>query len=47
MSAERVIRRLLVWQRDLNAVRRCKVGRRVDRRIYGKASGRLERKLFG
>ncbi len=47
MNLERVIRRLLVWRRDVNAVRRGKVGRRVARRIYGKATGRLARRLFG
>lgn len=32
---------------DVRAVRRGRVSRRVGRRIYGKASGRLARKLFG
>lgn len=41
------IYRLLRISNDLNAVRRGKVGRRVARRIYGKATGRLARRLFG
>jgi hypothetical protein len=32
---------------DLRAVRRGRVGRRIARRVYGKATGRLARKLFG
>jgi hypothetical protein len=32
---------------DLNAVQKGKVGRRVGRRLYGKGSGRLARRLFG
>jgi hypothetical protein len=47
MNLERIIRKLLVSQRDVNAVRRGKVGRRVARRVYGKVTGRLARKLFG
>lgn len=41
------IYRGLKYRNDLNAIRRGKVGRRVGRRIYGKATGRLARKLFG
>lgn len=32
---------------DVNAVKRNRVPRRIARRVYGKASGRLARKLFG
>jgi hypothetical protein len=32
---------------DYNAIRRGTVGRRVGRRVYGKATGRLARRLFG
>jgi hypothetical protein len=32
---------------DINAVSKGKVGRRIGRRLYGKATGRLARKLFG
>jgi hypothetical protein len=32
---------------DINAVKRGKVGRRIARRAYGRASSRLARKLFG
>jgi hypothetical protein len=38
--------RLLRLSNDLNAVRRGRIGRRIARRVYGKASGRLARKLF-
>jgi hypothetical protein len=47
VNLERIIRRLLVWRRDTNAARRGKVGRRIARRIYGKATGRLARRQFG
>lgn len=32
---------------DVRAVRRGRVGRRGARRAYGKATGRLARRLFG
>ena len=38
---------LLRLSNDVNAVRRGKVARRVSRRVYGKATGRLARRLFG
>jgi hypothetical protein len=38
--------KLLRLSNDLNAVRRGRVGRRIARRAYGKAAGRLARKLF-
>jgi hypothetical protein len=38
--------RLLRLSDDLNAVRRGRISRRIARRVYGKASGRLARKLF-
>lgn len=37
----------LKYSNDINAIRRGKVGRRIGRRLYGKATGRLARKLFG
>ena len=37
---------LLKYSNDINAVKKGKVGRRVGRRIYGKASGKMARKLF-
>ena len=39
--------RLLALSNDANAVRKGRVGRRIGRRIYGKAAGRLARWLFG
>jgi hypothetical protein len=43
---KRFVYRLLKWSNDVNAVRRGKVGRRAARRVYGKFTGRLARKLF-
>jgi hypothetical protein len=44
---KRLLYRLLALSNDFNAVKRGRVGRRVGRRIYGKATGRMARKLFG
>jgi hypothetical protein len=38
--------RLLRLSNDLNAVRRGRIGRRIARRAYGKATGCLARRLF-
>jgi hypothetical protein len=46
MSAKRRIYRWLKYSNDINAVRRGKVGRRVGRRVYGKATGKWARRLF-
>jgi hypothetical protein len=47
VNLERFIRKALIYRRDVNAIRRGRVGRRVARRAYGKITGRLARKLFG
>ena len=47
MSILRSVYKVLRTVNDVNAVRKGKVGRRVARRIYGKATGRLARRLFG
>ena len=54
MVNQRSIYRALKYWNDLRAVRRSietgstkPVTRRVARRVYGKATGRLARKLFG
>lgn len=47
MSLKRTLYRLLAFSNDVNAVRRGRVARRVGRRIYGRATGRLARRLFG
>jgi hypothetical protein len=47
MSFKRTMYRLLKYSNDVNAVRKNRVPRRIGRRIYGKATGRLARKLFG
>ena len=39
--------RALRTSNDVNAVRRGRVGRRITRRAYGRASGKLARKLPG
>ena len=38
--------RMLHLSNDINAVRRGRIGRRIARRGYGRATGRLARKLF-
>lgn len=38
--------RALRLSNDARAVRKRKVGRRVGRRIYGKATGQLARRIF-
>lgn len=42
-----LIYQLLRLSNDLNAVQKGRVGRRVQRRIYGRVTGRAARKLFG
>lgn len=44
---KRWIYKALAVSNDVNAVRRGRVVRRVGRRAYGKAAGRLARRLFG
>jgi hypothetical protein len=44
---KRLIYRLLALSNDVNAIRKGKVARRVGRRVYGKATGRLARRIFG
>jgi hypothetical protein len=39
--------RALKYSNDANAIKKHKVPRPVGRRVYGKAAGRLARKLFG
>lgn len=41
-----LIYKLLRISNDINAIKKGKVGRRIGRRIYGKATGRLARKIF-
>ena len=40
MNWKRTAYRALAVSNDVNAVRRRKVGRRIARRVYGKATGR-------
>lgn len=47
MTTRSFLYRALRISNDVRAVRRGRIGRRVGRRIYGKATGRLARKLFG
>jgi hypothetical protein len=46
VSLERVLYKILAVSNDMNAVRRGRIGRRVVRRVYGKATGRLARRIF-
>lgn len=47
MSLTNSLYAVLRLRNDLNAVRRGKVPQRIGRRLYGKMTGRLARKLFG
>jgi hypothetical protein len=47
MTGLHSIYRALKYINDANAVAKGKVGRRVGRRVYGKAAGSLARRLFG
>jgi hypothetical protein len=47
VTLKSAIYRCLKLSNDANAIAKGKVGRRIGRRIYGKATGRLARKLFG
>lgn len=44
---KRLLYKLLGLSNDVRAVRKRRVPRRIARRVYGKASGRLARRLFG
>lgn len=46
MNLTDTLYRALRASRDVNAVRRGKVGQRVARRAYGKVAGHVARKLF-
>jgi hypothetical protein len=43
---KRFLYSLLALSNDVNAVRKGRVGRRIARRIYGKATGRVARRIF-
>jgi hypothetical protein len=43
---KRLLYKLLALSNDVNAVKRGRVGRRVGRRIYGKATGRMAARIF-
>lgn len=47
MKWKRFAYKALRTSNDINAVKRGKVGRRIARRAYGRAAGKLARKLFG
>ncbi len=47
MSTKSLIYKLLKYSNDVNAIQKSKVGRRVGRRVAGKATGNLFRKIFG
>lgn len=47
MNWRKLMYRGLAVSNDVRAVRRHRVPRRLARRAYGKATGRLARRLFG
>ena len=46
-STKTWIYRLLKWSNDVNAVEKGRVGRRITRRLAGKATGRMFAKWLG
>lgn len=46
MNLRSAIYRALRMSNDIRAVRRKRLARRLARRVYGKATGRLARRLF-
>ena len=47
MSLKSDLYKALALSNDANAIRKGKVPRRIGRRIYGKITGRLARRIFG
>ena len=47
MSFKSDLYKALALSNDVNAIRKGKVPRRIGRRIYGKITGRLARRIFG
>jgi len=47
MSWKSWMYRFLAFTNDVNAVKKRRVPRRIARRAYGKATGRLARRIFG
>ena len=47
MSAKSFIYKALAISNDINAIKKGRAGRRLLRRLYGRGTGRLARKLFG
>lgn len=47
LFSKRTVYQVLKYSNDFNAIKKGKIKRRVGRRIYGKITGRLARKLFG
>ena len=46
MIKKSTIYKLLKWSNDLNAIKKGEVGKRVGRRVLGKATGKGIGKLF-
>jgi len=46
MNFKSLLYKLLRISNDVNAIKRGKIGRRILRRIAGKSTGKLFRKLF-
>jgi hypothetical protein len=47
VSGKSWIYRLPAFSNDVNAARKGRLGRRIGRRLYGKVTGRIARRLFG
>ena len=43
---KKLLYKALKVSNDVNAISKGKVGKRIGRRVYGKATGKLARKLF-
>lgn len=47
MNFKSALYKALKYSNDINAVQKNRVPRRIGRRLYGKATGRLARRIFG
>jgi hypothetical protein len=43
---KRFLYKLLAFSNDYNAIKKGRVGRRILRRSYGRATGRIARRIF-
>lgn len=47
MGTKSLIYKMLKYSNDYRAIKKGRIGRRVGRRVYGKATGKWARRLFG